>query len=170
MVDAFKLAGDANKTDEELRLSGVAIGQILLKIVEELGLDLSRSVGQEYDGAAAFASARKSATATFRKESENAYYFHCSVHCLNLGALKAIAVPEIENAEDAIKHVIMFFISNSKLSNLLKTVIKSENEMRISKDHLISLINTRFVERLTAVQTFRSLLLYIVSALGKIMQ
>ena len=84
MVDAFNLAGDASKTDEELRLSGVVIGQILLKIVKEMGLDQSRCVGQGYDGAVAFARERIGATVTFRKESKNAYYFHCSMHCLNL--------------------------------------------------------------------------------------
>ena len=47
---------------------------------------------------------------------------------------------------------------------------KNEHDTRISKKHLISLCTTKFVEKHTAVQAFRSLLLYIVDALQQMTQ
>ena len=37
--------------DDEVRLSGAAIGETLLKTVAALGLDMTSCVGQGYDGA-----------------------------------------------------------------------------------------------------------------------
>ena len=84
--------------------------------------------------------------------------------------MKAVSVPAIRNAHDTIKQVVTCFKSSSKRTLLLKSVIRSEHDTRISRKHLISLCTTRFVERHTAVQVFRILLLYIVDALQQMTQ
>ena len=92
------------------------------------------------------------------------------MHCLNLLAMKAVSVLAIRNAHDTIKQVVTCFKSSSKRTSLLKSIIRNEHDTRISKKHLISLCTTRFAERYTAVQAFRSLLLYIVDALQQMTQ
>ena len=160
----------AQDVQGELRLTGSVIGSIFLSFVKELGLNLSRCVGQGYEGASVLASDRVSASSKFRSESNYAYYFHCAMHCLNLSAMKAVSLPAIRNAHDTIKQVVTYFKSSSKRTSLLKSIIRSEHDTRISKKHLISLCTTRFVERHAAVQAFRSLLLYIVDALQQMTQ
>ena len=92
------------------------------------------------------------------------------MHCLNLSAMKAVSVPAIRNAHDTTKQVVTCFKSSSKRTSLLKSIIRKQHDTPISKKHLISLCITRFVERHTAVQAFRSLLLYIVDALLQMTQ
>ena len=104
----------AQDVQGELHLTGSVIGSIFLSIVKELGLNLSRCVGQGYDGASVLASDRVGASSKFRSESNHAYYFHCAMHCLNLSAMKAVSVPAIRNAHDTIKQVLTCFKSNSK--------------------------------------------------------
>ena len=133
-------------------------------------LNLSRCVEQGYDGASVLASDRVGASLKFRSESNHAYYFHCAMHCLNLSAMKAVSVPAIRNAHDTIKQVVTCFKSSSKRTSLLKSIIRNEHDARISKNHLISLCTTKFVERYTAVKAFRSLLLYINNALQQMTQ
>ena len=154
----------------ELGLTGSAIWSVFLSIVKELGLNLSRCVEQDYVGASVLASDRVGASSKFRIESNHAYYFHCAMHCLNLSAMKAVSVPAIRNAQDAIKHIVTCFKFSSNGTSLLKSIILNEHDTRISKKHLISLCTTRFMERHTAVQAFRSLLLYIVDALQQMTQ
>ena len=160
----------AQDVQGELRLTGSVIGSIFLSIDKELRLNLSRCVGQGYDGASVLASNGVGASSKFRSESNHAYYFHCVMHCLNLSATKAVSVPAIRNAHDTINQVVTCFKSSSKRTLLLKSIICNEHDTRISKKHLISLSTTRFVERHTAVQAFRRLLLYIVHALQQMTQ
>ena len=160
----------AQDVQGKLRPTGSVIGSIFLSIVKELGLNLSRCVGQGYDGASVLASDRVGASSKFRSESNHAYYFHWAMHCLNLSAMKAVLVPALRNAHDTIKQVVTWFKSSSKRTSLLKSIICNEHDTRMSKKHLISLCTTRFVERLTAVQAFRSLLLDIVDALQQMTQ
>ena len=155
----------AQDVEADLRLADSVFVSIFLSIVKELGENLSRCAGQGYDGASVLASDRVGASSKFCSETNHACYFHCAMHCLNLSAMKAVSVPAIRNAQDTIEQVVTCFKSSSKKTPLLKSVILNEYDTRISKKHLISLCTTRFVERHTAVQAFRSLLLYIVDAL-----
>ena len=113
----------AQDVQGELRLTGSVIGSIFLSIVKELRLNLSRCVGQGYDGASVIASDRVGASSKFRSESNHAYYFHCATHCLNLSAMKAVLVPAIRNAHDTIKQVVTCFKSSSKRTSWLKSIM-----------------------------------------------
>jgi len=70
------------------------------------------------------------------------------------------------HAQGIIKDTVSFFTSSAKRTELLlKSCIAEEDDSRISKTQLLSLCNTRFVERHTAVQCFRNLLKYVMKAL-----
>ena len=109
----------AQDVQGELRLTGSVIGSIFLSVVKKLELNLSRRVGQGYDGAFVLASDRVGASSKFRSESNHANYFLCAMHCLNLSAKKAVSVPAIRNAHDTIKQVVTCFKSSSKRTSLL---------------------------------------------------
>ena len=156
---------DSNGVDPEVRLSGEAIGQVLLKKMKQLGLDLNCCIAQGYDGASTMSSERVGVSAVFRNEAPLAHYFHCVMHCLNLTASKAIKVPGIRHAEDIVEEVSRFFRSSAKRTDLLKSLIEQgKSEVKLKK-HLTTLCKTRFVERHTAVVTMRELLPYVIEAL-----
>ena len=93
----------AQDVQGELRLTGSVIGSIVLSIVKELGLNLSRCVGQGYDGASVLTSNRVAASSKLHSKSNHACYFHCAMHCLILSTMKAVSVPAIRNAYGIIK-------------------------------------------------------------------
>ena len=100
--------------DDEVRLSGVAIGETLLKIVATLGLDMTSCVGQGYDGASTMAGVRGGAAAIVLQQAPHAYYFHCAMHCLNLSASKAVTVPAIRHAQVVVRDVSACFRSSAE--------------------------------------------------------
>ena len=90
------------------------------------------------------------------------------MHCLNLSASKAITIPDIRHAQDIVQGACSFFKSSAKRIDVLKCTIQELADSRTSKTNLTSLCTTRFIERHTAVVTFRCLLRYILVALDKI--
>ena len=151
----------------EAKLSGKAIGNTLLQTVGKLGLSLSSCVGQGYDGTAALSSERVGAAACIKEVAAHAHYFHCSMHCLNLSASKAVIIPALRHTEDIVKEASSFFKSSAKRTDV-KCAIEELADSRTSKTNLASLCTMRFTERHTAVVTFRCLLRYILVALDKI--
>ena len=136
------IKGAMSAGGSEVRLCGISIGEALLQIVEEIGMELSTCFGQGYDGAASLASERVGAAATFL-----AQYFHCAMHCLNLCAAQTVKIQAIQHAHDVIKETVSVFKSSAKRTDVLKSSINDEDDSRISKTQLLSLCTTRFVER-----------------------
>ena len=168
IVDVFSnimASNDQSFVNSEIRLSGIAIGETLLRIVSQLGLNLSTCVGQGYDGASALSSERVGAAARFLVDAPNAPYYHCAMHCLNLSAAKAVSNPAIRHAQDIIKETTTCFRSSAKRMELLKAFIADADDNRISKNQLITMCTTRFIERHTSVVCFRSLIQFIMGAL-----
>ena len=111
----------------------MTIGETLLKTVPALGLDITSCVGQGYDGASTMAGVRGGAAATVLQQAPHAYYLHCTMHCLNLSASKAVTVPAIQHAQVVVRDVSACFRSNAKRTELLKTCIQKADDARISK-------------------------------------
>lgn len=161
-------AATGSPTDgQETRLSGLAIGQTLLRIVTSLGLDLSICVGQGYDGASAMASERVGASSAFLHYAPLAFYFHCASHCLNLSAAQSVSVPSVSQAQAVVKEVSNCFRSSAKRTQLLKECISNAEDTRVSKTQLTTLCQTRFIERHTAIVTLRCLMRFVVEALDQ---
>ena len=134
IVDIFALIKDLQPSkDDERCLSGNGIGEALLHIVKCLQQDLTKCIGQIYDGASTIASQRAGAAAQFEVEAPDAHYYYCAMHCLNLSAAKAITVQSIKHAQDVIKDITSCIRSSAKRPDLLKSCMHDEEDTRISK-------------------------------------
>jgi hypothetical protein len=152
--------------NSEVRLSGAAIGDVLLRVIRDLGLEISHCVGQGYDGASALSSKRFGAAQRFPEKAANAHYFHYAMHCLNLSAMKAISIPS-RHAQEVVSDVVSCFRSRSKRSALLKACIEEYEDTRILKSQLTKLCTTRFIERHTSIICFRNLLRFVMESLSQ---
>ena len=154
-----------NHQHDEIKLSGAAIGQAILRCLDKLKVDKSKCVGQGFDGASAMASERVGTAAEIRKIIDNADYFHCMMHNLNLCVSISVNVRAIRHCMDVIKEGCSFF-NYAKRHNYLKDKIKSSKiEKQTKKESLVKLCTTRFIERFVSVIVFKALLPFILKCL-----
>jgi transcriptional regulator NrdR family protein len=92
-------------------------------------------------------------------------YFHCMMHKLNLSAASVIEDLNIRHAHATVKKVGTFFNSSAKRVDLLKSCVAKEDDSRITKNRLLTLSVTRFIERHQAIGTMRNLLPFIIESL-----
>jgi len=103
-------------------------------------------------------------TSTFRgavkyiqlNATPNAVYSPCFNHCLNVSISKSSSVMEIKNCVGIIKETVFFFFLN-----VLRIVFGKEK-------HLMSLCETRQIERYDSVVIFKNSLKYIIKSLNLI--
>ena len=151
-MDAFSHLRKNSELSEmpncEVMLSGKAVGEMFIQLVTDMQLDLSHCVGQGYDGACALSSDRVGAAAVILKQAQNAHFYHCTMHCLNLNASKAVSIPAVRHAQDVVMAVSACFRSSAKRSDVLKScILQAEQNTESTKSHLVTLCTTRFVER-----------------------
>lgn len=132
-----------------------------------LNLDLSHLIGQGYDGASVMSGRFNGVQAHIKEWCPAALYVHCAAHCLNLTITKASEVQSIRNCFGTIGATANFF-SSALRSDLLKTVIQEGQKDTSKHTRLVSLCDTRWVERHEAVATFRLLLPHVRLALEQI--
>ncbi|GBM39335.1 hypothetical protein AVEN_257446-1 [Araneus ventricosus] len=96
-----------------------------------------------------------------------ALYTHCSSHSLNLCLSDASNIPSIRNCMVVIKEVCRFFHMLAKRTEILKSMI-SDCCPEQKKKKLISLCETRWVERHDSVFLFKDILEPILLSLLKI--
>lgn len=80
---------------------------------------------------------------------KNAVHCPCANHALNLAISKLSTVQCIRNNVGLLKEIISFFNMPSKMNFVLKTVLNG-------KPHLISLCETRWVERHDSIMIFKA--------------
>ena len=168
MLDLVRDVADDCEPLSEKKLSGVAIGDAILRQISKLDLDLSQCVAQCYDGASAMASERVGVAAQILQQAELADYFHCMAHWMNLSASQAVKVAAIRSAQTIVQETASLFRTSAKKTAALKQCIEDADDTRVSKRQLISLCETRFLERHTAVVTFRQLFGFVAEALQEI--
>ena len=122
------IASNSQKCNQhdEIKLSGVAIAETLLRKIHELDLDLSCCVDQGYDGANTMASERVGVSATILKEVPFAFYFHCAMHCPNFSASEAFEVTPIRNLQAIIKDISTVLRASSKRTDFLRHCIEAD--------------------------------------------
>ena len=81
---------EAESGDEEVRLSGKGIGDLLVKKMSSVRLNFRTCIGQGCDSAATMASERIGVSSIIQNDSPLAFYFHCAMHDINLSASAAI--------------------------------------------------------------------------------
>ena len=95
------------------------IGEAILSKLEEWQLPADDTRGQGYDGVKSMSSDRVGCQAVVRQQAPLAVYTHCSGHCLNLVVAGALKMPNVHNAVDTIREIILFFNSSPKRAGLL---------------------------------------------------
>jgi hypothetical protein len=114
------------------------------------------------------ASERVGVAAMILKQAELADYFHCMAHWMNLSASQAVKVVAVRNAQTVVQEAAALFRTSAKKTAVLKQCIQDADDTRVSKRQLMSLCETRFLERHTAVVTFRQLFGFVAEALQEI--
>ena len=144
-------------------LTGEAIANSIEIFCISVGLNLENLVGIGLDGASAMAGKFKGVQACIRKKYPMAHYTHCSSHSLNLAFGKANIIV-LGNTFSNLSSIISFFhgypLREEKLRCAVQAVCPESKRGR-----LISLAETRWVERHDAILVFMELFETIVGAL-----
>lgn len=124
-------------------------------------------IGQGYDGAAAMGGHLNGVRTAIQEQYPMALYVHCSAHSLNLALSKACTVPVIRNSLGTVNEIIKFFKSSAQRLELLKQKI-SQDMPTTNHSHLISMCETRWVERHKSIYRFVEMYQPIVHALEEL--
>ena len=96
----------------------------VISCLREMQLDISKAVGQRYDGAASMSSERTGLQSRIRQEAPLGMYFHCSGHALNLVIAHSCSLTCVRNMIDKLKQVCLFFRYSPKREGLLMDIIE----------------------------------------------
>lgn len=155
--DSFKIREDFLMFVPVHEVTGSALAKTVLETLSSLGLDLNKLRGQGYDGASAMSGQFRGVQACIKQTLPLAVYTHCSSHNLNLCLSDASKIPSIRNCMGIISEVCAFFHISAKRTELLKSaIIECCPEQK--KKKLISLCETRWVERHDSVFFFKEIL------------
>ncbi|KAK5648108.1 hypothetical protein RI129_003000 [Pyrocoelia pectoralis] len=127
--------------------------KIILKRCSELGLDMTKCVGQGYDGAATMAGHISGVQSRIRQQYPNARYVHCASHRLNLALSNTMSCSMARNCLGTVNEVANLFRNHPYANKTLQdTICVQAPESK--KRRLLRLCETRFIERHDSVLTF----------------
>ena len=128
-------------------------------LVNKFNLSLENCVGVGTDGCSVMSSLQKGAVVEIQKVAVNAVWCPCYNHALNLTLSKSSSVQAIRNCLGVIGEAVAFFNASAKRNFIIKNMLTSQ---------LVSLCETRWVERHDALLTFSVELPHIIDALDNI--
>ena len=134
-------------------LTGAGLKQKLQTIIVDLGLNYNNLVGLGFDGAANMSGHLSGAQALFRNDLPHAFYVHCFAHKLSLVLVSSTKFPPIQNCNSVIAGCIDF-LSSPKRKRLLEQLMTSGPFENMTSSKLITLCQTRWVEKHDAVERF----------------
>lgn len=132
-------------------LTGKGLAWLLLRTVEDLGLDMAKCRGLGFDGASAMMGKFKGCAAVLMKKYTLAKPIHCFNHRQNLVLTKACDVKEVKIALQTLTEVYSFVHSSNMRSLRFTEVVKLISAKR---EKLVPLCPTRWIERHDAVLVF----------------
>uniref|UniRef100_A0A2S2PHI8 Repressor of the inhibitor of the protein kinase n=1 Tax=Schizaphis graminum TaxID=13262 RepID=A0A2S2PHI8_SCHGA len=109
----------------EPKLTGELLGEIVIKIMTQVGLNLDNCIGISTDGCSVMVSTLKGAVQYIQKFTKHAVYCPCNNHALNLSISKSSTVQSIRNSVGILQQVISFFKMSAKRNFVLKKYLKS---------------------------------------------
>ena len=143
----------------------------LTKVISDrckaLSLDMPKCVRQGYDGASVMGGHVSGVQSRIRQVSPKARYVHCASHRLNLALSKTMSIPAIRNCLGVIHEVANFFRNYPTANEALKGAIVAKIPDS-EKKRLVSLCETRFIERHDSVISFVELFPCICLALEEV--
>ena len=148
----------------EYGLSGEALYKTILSCLKDYSLDISNCRGQEYDGAGSVAGHVKGLAKRIKDHNDKAVYTYCFSHRLNLSVANSCKLQEVRNMMEQIKQLSYFLNFSESRQNLLEAVI-TEHCPSATKKKIIDVCRTRWVERITGLDDFESLFVYIIHCL-----
>lgn len=148
-------------------VTGQGLANTLIKTLQDLKVNLNQICGQGYDGASAMSGKFQGCAARVVEQYIQALYVHCANHSLNLAVGDTCEIPIIRNSLSTINEVIKFFRNSAQRQQSLDQAI-SQIENDVEKKRLKKYCETRWVDRLDAVTTFKELFSSIVAALEEI--
>ncbi|CAF0782449.1 unnamed protein product [Adineta steineri] len=155
---------------ETVSCTGETIADIIVDYLTTHKLLLDNCIGQGYDGGSNMAGIYRGCQAFIKKKCPDAEYYHCSNHCLNLALVDSCSIPQIRNMMGTIKEIINFFKNSPKRMFALRSEIthcQGEYIFLTNKKRLLSLCETRWVDRNVSIETFLELYIPIVNTLDK---
>lgn len=161
-IDAYeniKSISPDQDVHSEQRLSGEALGKIVVKLLHDLSLDLNNCVGIGTDSCSVMSSEAAGAVSEIQKVAKHACRCPCLNHALNNSLSTSVNIACIRNTVGIMKSVVSFFNVSAKRNQVLKLTLGRQ---------LSSLCETRWVERHEGVIQFRSGIRQIVEALTSI--
>jgi hypothetical protein len=105
-------------------LTGQGLATTILETLKNCGLDLSKLVGQGYDGAAAMSGRLRGTQAWIRQQYPRAIYVHCGAHTLNLAIASAFSIPVMKTCFGTISLICNFVGSPPSRGQVLKDIIR----------------------------------------------
>ena len=137
-------------------LSGEALSNVILKFLNEIGLDINNCRGQCYDGAGNMSGKINGCSAHILRQNPLALYFHCSSHKLNLVICHSCRVYNIGKTMDEIKQITYFFnFSETRLKALENNIKEMSDNTKSTRLYDVS--RTRWVQRIVGMNNFMDL-------------
>ena len=96
-----------------------------------------------------------------------AIYWHCASHCLNLAVVKSLEVTSVRNMMGVVGRVYQFFVAHPKWQRALEKAI-SDCQPSSTTHKLKDMCRTRWVQRIDAIEIFKSLHQSIVACMENI--
>ncbi|KAK6991092.1 52 kDa repressor of the inhibitor of the protein kinase [Biomphalaria glabrata] len=165
-VDALEYAYSQSTVDTEPKLTGKVLAETVLQLMKDLSLDIRFCIGCGTDRCSVMSSQSCGAAAEISKQATSCTHCICANHCLNLSLSKTSDVQAVRNAMGTIKQVASFFRASAKRRFLQRQLFKADNES--SRNTVMPLCETRWVERHDSVISFRQSLGNIVAALENV--
>ena len=109
---------------DEVVLSGLNIGGVIVKALESLNLDLVKCVACCMDGASSISSLKIGVASVMKNAAPLSEYYHCVLHKLNLCAANVIKSLSVQHAHAAVAKINNFFNVSPKRVELLKRIIQ----------------------------------------------
>ena len=146
-------------------VSGKAIAQNILCVLEKHCLDVNNLHGQGYDGAGNMAGKYQGAAARIQRNHPKAFYVHSAAHILNLCIIAACKVQGIHNMQGTSDQIHLFFSLSPKREQELQIHIKELHVDQGQRTKLVNTCKTHWVARMESFQVFMKLLPLVVTTL-----
>ncbi len=105
-------------------ITGQAVAERILQLLNSYNLDPTLLRGQGYDGAGNMAGKTRGCAAVITGQYPLALYLHCASHQLNLAVVKSAQVTSVRNMMGTSKKLHDFFHAHPKRQQQLETAIE----------------------------------------------
>lgn len=138
-------------------LTGAGLATLVLEALNDLTLNIQDCRGQGYDGAGAVAGHINGLSAHILNLNKKALYTHCFSHRLNLTVCESTSVPLVRNVLTQIKEISDFFNVSEPRQMILDKNILEHGSVEVRKNKLVNVCRTRWVARISGMDTFEEL-------------